>query len=330
MLEPINKNNIGCVKSVNDFSHLKTKPIDFSVELLKNSFELNPCYNDVYTNYNTSKVYKTWIYEGNDKDKIVGYKYLQSYPYDDIKFEIGDYVHWKYGGVDTIWLLISLDKQNLFDIKGRMMLCNNTLDFIDNDIEYNIPCVVEDSISYTNFKYGNSGVVEQGSDIVVLVKKNDTTKKIKVNDRFLFNDRAFRIKQFLNEVNPNYLEIYMSKVSELQGDGVISNIAINDNKEIVIKENNIVIEPNLNEILEGETKMFTVTQYEDGISNTDGFSIVSLNNIPSEYYALTQIDDNSFSIYNIKQFLSNPLSVKIINNNTNEEIIKEYWLGGNW
>ena len=331
MLAPINNNQKSCISIVNDYTHVRTKPIDNTISILKNTFEVNPSFNNVFRNFDHNQSFKTWIYEGNEKDKIVGYKYIQSYPYDDVKFEIGDYIEWKYGNSDlSTWLIISLDKQYTHDVKGRMLLCNNTLKWINSDNEtISYPCVIEDSMSYTNFKFGNSGVVEPGADIVVLVQKNADTMNISVNDRYMFNNRAFRVKQNFNELNPNYLEIYMSKVAELQNDNFIDNIAKNDNIETIIIDDNTVVEPNIIEILEGNTVSFSVFKYINKVKQSDAFTVTG-SNIPNSNYTLTTIDNNNFSIKNELQYRDNPLTISILNNSTNEVITKEYWMGGKW
>lgn len=331
MLSPNNVSNGSCMNVINNFTHLRDRPVDNTIALIKTSFEINPSYNLVYRNFDQSQDYKVWIYEGNDKDKIVGYKYIQSYPYDEVKFSIGDYIDWKYDNVNlSTWLIISLDKQLLYDVKGRMLLCNNTLKWIDtNNNTKTLPCVIEDAMTYRNFKFGNSGVVEPGGDIVVLVQKNEDSSKISVNDRFLFNNRAFRVKQEFNELNPNYLEIYMSKVSELQGDNIVDNIARNNDVETIVINNNTVVEPNVVEILEGVTTLFSVYKYINKVKQIDTFTITSLN-VPNSNYVLNIIDGNNFSIQNIQQYIKNPLTISIKNNSINEVITKEYWLGGKW
>lgn len=331
MLSPINVSDISCIDIVNNFTHLRDKPIDNTIELIKTSFEINPSYNQVFKNFDYNANYKVWIYEGNDKDKIVGYKYIQSYPYDEVKFNIGDYIDWKYDNINlSTWLIISLDKQLLYDVKGRMLLCNNTLKWIDKDnITNSLPCVIEDAMTYRNFKFGNSGVVEQGGDIVVLVQKNSKSSQISINDRFLFNNRAFRVKQEFNELNPNYLEIYMSKVSELQGDNTVDNIARNNDNQTIIINNNTIIDPNITKILEGKTVLFSVYKYIDEEKQLDTFTIIGLD-VPNSNYILNIIDGNNFSIQNIKQYINNPLVLNIKNNITNEIITKEYWMGGKW
>lgn len=153
-----------CIKMINSLLHSSTNENE-SVQLtnaVKDNFSNSTDYRVVYKNFNYRKSYDTWIYEGNDKDKIVGWKYLQSYPYDTPQFKIGDYIHWNFNHKElSTWILISLDTEHLYNVKGRMLECNNSLRWKDKNGEINCyPCVIEDALTYANFKWGNKGVVE--------------------------------------------------------------------------------------------------------------------------------------------------------------------------
>lgn len=299
-------------------------------ELTKSTFSENPDYNKVYKNFNYDKTYEAWIYEGNKEDKIVGYKMFQSYPYDKPKFKIGDYIHWNYNHKEiSTWLLTSLDTQYLYNVTGRMLECNNSLRWKDKNENLNCyPCVIKDALTYTNFKWGNSGVVKSGGDIVVLVQRNKETSQIDINDRFIFSGVAFKVKQKFNELNPDYLELYMMKVPELEGDDLVDNIAINENPSIEVK-NEIVLNPQITEILQGETQSFSVYSYKDKNKTSDSFTI-SIENVPNDYYKLDIIDGNNFSIENVKQYTKNPMNIICKNNSNENSITTQMWLGGKW
>lgn len=299
-------------------------------ELTKGTFTENPDYNQVYKNFDYSKTYDAWIYEGNKEDKIVGYKMLQSYPYDKPEFKIGDYIHWNYNHKElSTWLLTSLDTQYLYNVIGRMLECNNSLRWKDKQGAINCyPCVIKDALTYTNFKWGNSGLVESGGDIVVLVQRNNETSKIDINDRFIFTGVAFKVKQKLNELNPDYLELYMMKVPELDGDDLNNNIAINDVPETVVK-GDIKIDPDITEILEGDTQSFEVYNYNGNIKLSDTFSI-TIENVPAENYNLDIIDGNNFTIKNIKRYTKNPMTITCEDNVNKKTKNIQVWLGGNW
>ena len=327
-----------CVKRLNSILHPYSKSNTEEqansqiTDLTKSSFNSSTDHRIVYKNFNYKTPYDAWIYEGNETNKIVGYKYLQSYPYDEPKFKIGDYVHWNYNHKEfSTWILISLDTEYLYNVKGRMLLCNNSLRWKDkNTGEINCyPCVIEDSMTYTNFKWGNRGVVEPSGDIIVVVQRNEYTSQISINDRFLFDGVGFKVKQFLNELNPNYLELYMMKTPELDGDDLNDNIAINDRQEEKEILHNVVVSPNISKINQGETIQFSVYNYINEVKQSDEFS-VEIQNVPKEYYELNIIDGNNFEIKNVKEYQINPMTVECKDTVTGDSFQKNIWLGGNW
>lgn len=334
MLKPTKaQTKTNCIRLMNNLLHsnLDNQSNDQLMELTQNNFNNSTDHRVVYKNFDYSKSYDAWIYEGNDKDKIVGYKYFQSYPYSEPKFKIGDYIHWNFNHKElSTWILISLDTEYLYNVKGRMLECNNSLRWKDSNGETNCyPCTIEDALTYTNFKWGNKGVVEPGGDIVVIVQRNKYTSKIKVNDRFLFDETGFRVKQIFNELNPNYMELYMMKAPELEKDDTKNNIAINENPSEKTDLNGIVLEPNVKEIMLGETINFSVYNYANGIKEEDTFT-VNVKNVPNKYYKLEIIDKNNFIIKNLEQYQISPLEIECVSDTTGKKVNKQIWLGGNW
>lgn len=334
MLKPTKtQTKTNCIRLMNNLLHssLENQSNDQLMELTQNNFNNSTDHRVVYKNFDYSKSYDAWIYEGNDKDKIVGYKYFQSYPYNEPKFKIGDYIHWNFNHKElSTWILISLDTEYLYNVKGRMLECNNSLRWKDSNGEINCyPCTIEDALTYTNFKWGNKGVVEPGGDIVVVVQRNKYTSKIKVNDRFLFDETGFRVKQIFNELNPNYMELYMMKSPELEIDDTKNNIAINENPSEKADLNGIVLEPNVKEIMLGETINFSVYNYANGIKEEDTFT-VNVKNVPNKYYEFKTIDKNNFIIKNLKQYQISPLEIECVSDTTGKKVNKQIWLGGNW
>lgn len=311
----------------NNSSNSNTSSI---TELTKGSFTENPDYNQVYKNFDYDKIYDAWIYEGNKEDKIVGYKMFQSYPYDKPEFKIGDYIHWNYNHKElSTWLLTSLDTQYLYNVTGRMLECNNSLRWKDSKGMINCyPCVIKDALTYTNFKWGNSGIVQSGGDIVVLVQRNDKTSQIDINDRFIFTGVAFKVKQKFNELNPDYLELYMMKVPELEGDDLNSNIAINNTPEAVI-EGDIRIDPNITEILEDNIQAFNVYSY-NGNEKLENTFAITIENVPAENYELNIVNGNNFTIKNVKQYNKNPMTIMCEDTISKKTESIQIWLGGNW
>lgn len=333
MLLPRSMQSSDCKKIVSDilYNESENSQNEAITELAKDNFLSSTDYREVYKNFNYKDKYDACIYEGNDEDKIVGYKYFQSYPYDIPKFKIGDYIHWNYNHKElSTWILTSLDTQYLYNVKGRMLQCNNSLRWKDNNGEINCyPCVIKDALTYTNFKWGNKGVIESGGDIVVIVQRNQYTSEIKVNDRFLFNEVGFKVKQFFDELNPNYVELYMMKVPELSEDNLKDNIAINENPNPQVDLDGIVLLPEIKEIMLDNIVEFNVYNYTNKTKQDDTFTI-NVNGIPQKYFDLNIIDGNNFTIKNLKQYQINPLTIECIDDITGNKINKQIWLGGSW
>lgn len=97
------------------------------VQVIKDGFYSLPSVFSVYLNSATTVFYDAQILSGETSKNSLGYKTIISYPYDTIKFKIGDYVHFTYNGATSTWLLTSLDTQNIYSVKGRIFQCNGTL-----------------------------------------------------------------------------------------------------------------------------------------------------------------------------------------------------------
>ncbi len=332
MLTPIKTSSVNCYDRLNYIRTFDGNYASGITEQLKSSFEESPDYVQVYKNYDFEKLYKTRIFEGNEKDKKLGYKFLQSYPYDLPQFKIGDYVHWKYDHINlSTWLMISLDTQHLYDVRGRIMLCNNYLRWIDNTgkvISYE--CVFEDTLTYASFKYGDAGVVQPNGTIVVLVPQNDDTRSVYKNQRFLFNGVPYVVNNFIRSVNTNFLEIYMFETQLLDKDDVKNNIAYNGvEQEINLDTSAIIISPNVKDILEGDMQVFTIDRYVNGIAQNDVYNI-SASGVPNEHYTLEVLDGNSFSIKNNKEYTKGSLTISCSDEITGELTTIDIWLVGGW
>ena len=157
-------------------------------------FYLQPGYAEVYKNGISTVTYDVIISEGDKINKTVGYKTLQSYPYAEIQFQIGDYIYWTYGNENTIWLLTSFDKQHLFSITGRMYQCNNELNWTVGATPHSYPCYIEDKMNFTVVDQERNISFPTG-DVWVHVQKNADTSNIDIGQRFVLNGRAWKVRQ---------------------------------------------------------------------------------------------------------------------------------------
>ena len=112
---------------------------------------------------------------------MVGYKKLQSYPYDVVQFNEGDYVHFDYyhEGKITTWLIVGMDSVLKEELIGRIRHCTNELRFLDDDgILRRVPVVVDDK--QTGIKNTEDGGIFMASgSMPVYAQLNTDSVKIK-------------------------------------------------------------------------------------------------------------------------------------------------------
>lgn len=333
MLSPIKKNKNICRDRDYILDSLNNNLADTLVDNIVDNFELSPSYEEVYKNNDFAQSYKTWIYEGSKADKLLGFKYMLSYPYEDIKFNVGDFIHWNYdkgNGLST-WFVQSLNKQQYYDTLGRILQCNQKLRW-RNDLGeiHSVDCVLMDSMTYVNFlNKGSDGIVEASASIVVLTQKNAETAYVQKNKRFIFGSDVFMVKQVLDSLYDNYLQVFLSVVPEQKEDDFVNSIAWNgeDITEVVVNET--IITPDVYEISLYDTVTFDIFKYANGEKQTDGF-LITATGVPSDAFDFVKIDDNHFSIESLKEYKQNPLIIKAINLVDSSQIERQVWLRGGW
>ena len=196
------------------------------VQNIKDNFHSQPNYHQVYKNMVTATPYDVLISVGNVKDKEVGYKTLISYPYDTYVFDNGDYVDFDYGNENSTWLITSLDKFSLYEVKGRIERCNNDLKWVDsNGVIQSYKCIVTAGIREDRSRE-NKNIVTPDGFIDVRVQYNADTDQVTSNNRFLFNGKAFRVRSVSDLTDNNIITLTMVKdVINLDMDDVANNIA---------------------------------------------------------------------------------------------------------
>lgn len=335
MKTPISSSSPKCYNRLKYIQNIDATDEEVLVENIKEDFDKNLSHRKVYINGIDNVFYDAWIYNGNKPENIVGWKYFLSYPYDNIQFEIGDVIYWKYKDkTDTYypWLLTSFDTQHYYDAKGKIYLCNNTLKKYDSGIlAWTEPCVYTDKFSNTNIDEGSAGVPQISGQIRVWVQNNTNTSTIEFDDRFTFNNTTFQITQINNHIAPKFLELFMKVVPSLESELEEAE----ENDKVIISPNDALI------ILEGNTQVYDVYDYVDGIPNGDTFSITA-SGINPLFYVLMPINGsisatNSFSVENLgvqnegsRMPLNSPLIITCTNNRTGETSEINIILGGKW
>jgi len=331
MILPVKKERTKCFDRLSYIHSLNRK--DAIADKIASSFKENDSYVQVYKNFYYDEMFDIWCYNGTAQDKIEPYKKFLSYPYSDIKFRIGDYVSFDYRNDGTMshFLIESCDYQKTYDVSGRMWLINQELKWLDNDgVLQNYKAVFQDSLTYTNFKYGATGFIEQNGSIVVLVKQDDTTKNIYINQRFMFSGIPYKVKQILKSVDSSYLEIYLFKTPALQEDNIEDNIAFNGKDVIENSMDEVEIIPAVSDISYGDRIEFSVYNYANGEKRNDTF-VFTGSGIDEEFYKLETIGGNNFAVTCLKPNDKNTLSIICKNSESGEQTVKSLWLTeGGW
>lgn len=185
----------------------KTK--DDIMQDIKDGFFDLPNTEVVYRNNDSSTLYDVVINSGTTSKDGNGYKILLSYPYDEVKFQIGDYIKWNYNNVETAWLLTSLDQQYLYDIKGKIYQCNRTLkvqtgetsvitgyDSLGRPIKtvtptyYEVPCVYSEKTSTVSDSDLNNAInIPQG--YILVAYQYDLSNEVKNGMKFRMNNLEY-------------------------------------------------------------------------------------------------------------------------------------------
>ena len=114
------------------FSGHYTEEINQNMGKVKESFFRNPQFQTVYKNFNYDEPLWVWIGEGDYDYKQVGYQKMFSYPYDEYKFDIGDYITCIYNDKETTWLITSISKNQKYNVVAHIEKTNNSLNWIND------------------------------------------------------------------------------------------------------------------------------------------------------------------------------------------------------
>ncbi len=88
-----------------------------------------------------------------------------------------------------------------------------------------------------------------------------------------------------------------------------------------VSDYEVVITPNQNYILQGDTQTFDVRLWLNGIVQSDTFAFtLDSNTVPIANYVYTVIDGHSFSVKNIKKFLTDSLNVNCVSGSNSKSI----------
>ncbi len=153
------------------------------------------------------------------------------------KFSFEDFSHDGSKGLmyqysNNYWITINTSDIGSITKSIYLRRCNNTLRYIDKDngslIE--IPCVIEYDVGSPQ-PFKDKDAITPNNHLILLVQGNDDTNKLKVNQRFIFNGRPWKLVGYNNsllqslEENTTLLYYDLFLDEKLPSDDLIGNIA---------------------------------------------------------------------------------------------------------
>jgi hypothetical protein len=230
---------------------------------------------------------------------------------------------------DAYWLAINLDELNRTTKNIIVRRCNNVLKWKDvNGTIYEYPCVLEYDATAASPRVDND-IITPNNRIRVIVQANDATLTLKVNQRFLFGGRPFKIIGYNNYMIDNingkqsilYIQTQLDEISPY--DDFENNIANNDvpNDSDIEPEvkNGIVIEPSFDFVKQGYIINFGANLYIDNVKQDDVITAIA-SGAPEWAYDFNILGNNQFSL-KCKKVAQVPLQLNFTNGDITSSVL---------
>lgn len=278
----------------------KQRRLDTKENLIKRSFYGNINYEQVYKNGSQSNTLDCWIYDDKSERKDGELKFIQPHP--DQNLVRGDYIHWQ----DGIWLVRGINPQYKMATIGMMYKClEPKFRWIDNLGLHEIPFYAQSKVLRDPL-LDNSKLYLVDDSMEAYVQENDETITMFENMRFAFGaNTIYKIIEIVDFYIEGIIKIILKKDEQVIQDDFVNHIAYNDRliiteseEETTLGNDVYIISSENDKISFGKTGMFNVAKLTNDIE-------VALNsNITCSKtgeFIFTVIDDNNFSIKNIRE-----------------------------
>lgn len=169
---------------------------------------------------------------------------------------------------DNYWLAINLDEYNRTSKNIFVRRCNNSLRWYDPEDGHliEIPCILGYDTTSPSPQVDND-VVTPNNKIEIICQGNPITSAIKVNQRFMFRGRPFKVTGYNNymwldekrkDSSIIYMDAYLDEISPY--DDLLNNIAYNKETNYKIQ----IDQGNITQLTEYTTQL-TTTIWQDGV-----------------------------------------------------------------
>jgi len=259
---------------------------------------------------------RTLTFQDNKHDVWIGKRY---------KFE------------NNVWLTINTSTINTLINNSLVQRCNNTLKWYDFDDEkiYEEPCVIGDKVSVTKVGQETHIQVIQG-ELSVVLQYNETSKKVKENQRFIINGKAYEVKSVqsakrLSTYDKNSIGNITIELELTEKNPAIDDLENNIAYKVPEVSNGLlngnIVTPDIHELTmfaPYNVGTFEVYKYIDSVKQEDTFTFEFFD-APTSKYQVVNTTLNSFTIKCLDYSNGVPLAVQyknMITNETNEFVIE--------
>ena len=208
--------------------------------------------------------------------------------------------------------------------------CNNFLRWKNSSGDiYEYPCVLEYDATAASPRVDNN-IITPNNRIRVIVQANKDTLTLKVNHRFIFGDRTFKIIGYNNYMIDTidgqqsilYIQTQLDETSPY--DDFANNIAYNYSEESQEDDtpevlNGIVIDPAFDTVRQNYTMNFEANLYIDGVKQSDEI-FASTSGAPDWTYEFNSLGNNMFSV-RCKKVAQVPLMITLSNGTVSQNVI---------
>lgn len=219
----------------------------------------------------------------------------------------------RYSFDENIWLTVNADLYKYVTASTVIRRCNNTWKYVDTNGEIiEEPCVIDYVFTSTNFDYDEAVITPKG-DLFVALQANSASKKIKINDRVVFDGQAFkvtaintfgRLKTF-DSSSTAILYFDITKDAVANDDDLINNIANTTRYSSVVEivgSDIVTISPTDLSLLKGTSQTYSVYRYINNVQQPDSFVFSATGEVGT--YECTTVNGNSFTVSNLNKSIT--------------------------
>lgn len=255
----------------------KERTVDLIKNDILNDFQRSPSFYEVYIGDILREVQIITDRKNNKK--------ILSKPNES--FNLGDVVTWN----GNKFLVIDIDEDNQIQTKGVIQLCNNYLNFYDqNHILYQIPCIIGNNISTSleETKY----MIENDDNITIRIPNNDITSSININDIYKIGRWNYKVISLSDIVEPGLLVLKMEFVTENQEEHVYTLEILNGNNLQIAQSQSLTLNVEVRD--NGEiisTPPLSYYSSDENIATIDSSGVVSILTTGTVIFTATMSSD---------------------------------------